>query len=222
MSGRRPVLGVVTIGQTPRPDLAGAFGEAAPHAEILVAGALDDLAPEAVARLEVPGPYPLLVRLADGRSAEVPLETLRPRVEACARRLAAAGAGLVVVACAGGFPEVTCAVPVLRPGLIVPAVVRAIAGGARIGVVTPNRGQVTAAEAKWRADGFDAHVTFAAPGAADELPAAAARMREAAPALVILDCMGHDETSREAMARHCGRPVIAARSLVARVAGALI
>lgn len=215
-------LGIVTIGQTPRPDLAAAFAAHAPHAEVRVAGALDGLDADALAAMTAPGAYPLLVRLADGRTAEVPLARLRPRVEVCAQQLAAAGARAVVLACAGDFPEVPCAVPVLRPGAIVPAVVRALAAGGRVGVVTPNRAQVPHAEAKWRADGVDAAVTCAAPGAADQLAAAADHLRAAGVSLVILDCMGHDEASRAAMARLCGRPVLAAQSLVARVAGALL
>lgn len=218
----RPVLGVVTIGQTPRPDLEATFTAAAPQADVRVAGALDGLSAHEIAALALPGPYPLLVRLADGSTAEVPRDTLVPRVAAAAAALAAGGAALVVVACAGAFPAVPCAAPVLVPGRVVPATVRAMSAGGPIGIVTPNAAQVPFADAKWRADGFDVVVTHAAPSRADELAAAAACLRDAAVTLVVLDCMGHDEASRAAFASASGRPTVAVQPLIAGLAGALV
>jgi protein AroM len=218
----RPVLGIVTIGQTPRPDLEATFTAAAPQADVRVAGALDGLSAHELAALALPGPYPLLVRLADGSTAEVPRDTLVPRVAAAAAALAAGGAALVVVACAGAFPAVPCAAPVLVPGRVVPATVRAMSAGGPIGIVTPNAAQVPFADAKWRADGFDVVVTHAAPSRADELAAAAACLRDAAVTLVVLDCMGHDEVSRAAFAAASGRPTVAVQPLIAGLAGALV
>ncbi len=217
-----PVLGIVTIGQTPRPDLAATFAAAAPHATVRVAGALDGLGGTDIAALAVPGPYPLLVRLADGSTAEVPRDTLVPRVAAAAAALAAGGATLVVVACAGAFPAFACAAPVVVPGRVVPATVRAMAAGGRVGIVTPNAAQAPYAESKWRADGFDVVVTHAAPSRADELAAAATRLRAADVSLVVLDCMGHDEASRAAFAAASGRPTVAVQPLIAGLAGALV
>jgi protein AroM len=219
----RPILGLVTIGQTPRPDLLAAFGAAAPHAELRLAGALDGLSRRDVDALAAAGgEYPLLVRLADGGAAEVPMAHLHPRVEACARRLAADGAAAVVVLCAGGFPDVPCDVPVVLPGALVPAVVRGLVGAGPVGVVTPNAAQRPFAERKWRDDGFAVHVTHASPLRHDEITRAAAEMAGFTCRLVVLDCIGHDDAYRAEFARLCGRPVIAAQSLVARVAGALI
>lgn len=218
----RPLVGVATIGQTPRPDLEAAFAAAAPHAEVRVTGALDGLSPVEVAALAVPGPYPLLVRLADGSTAEIPRDTLAPLVTRAAERLASAGAAIVVVACAGGFPAIPCAAPVVLPGRVVPAAVRAIARGVRLGIVTPNTAQIPFAEAKWRADGFDVVVTAAPPGQRDALAAAADAMRQHDVALVVLDCMGHDEASRAEFARRAGRPTLAAQVLTAEMAAALV
>lgn len=224
-----PILGVVSIGQTPRPDLADAFGAGAPRAEIRVAGALDGISPDDLAALqELPrsGPrdleYPLLVRLADGAHIEVPLARLAPRVVAAARMLAAGGAALVVVACAGAFPDVPCPVPVLLPGRIVPAVAGALSRTRRVGIVTPNRAQVPFAERKWREDGFTPAVTWASPSRDDEMARAADDLRGTDTDLIVIDCMGHADDARRAMARWTGRPVIAAQSVVAQVAGALI
>ncbi|HUU33930.1 MAG TPA: AroM family protein, partial [Vicinamibacterales bacterium] len=168
------------------------------------------------------GPYPLLVRLASGGTAEVPRDALVPHVTRAAAMLAAGGAALVVIACAGEFPDVPCPVPVLVPGRLVPAAVRALAAGSRIGIVTPNAAQAPFAARKWRDDGFDVVVTHASPVDHDDLARAAAAMRAAGVVLVVLDCMGHDDAYRADFARLSGLPVVAAQSLVAALAGALL
>ncbi len=217
------VLGLVTIGQTPRPDLEKEFRKYAPDAEIRMVGALDGLSRGEVAALEAArGDYPLHTRLADGSTVDIPLMTLLPRVEMQARRLAESGARLVVVLCAGGFPDVDCPVPVLLPGKLLPGVMSAVSRTRRIGVVTPVAGQVPAAKAKWEADGFHVRVTFASPYRHSEISRAADDMADPRLELVVLDCMGHHPEYREEFARRCGRPVLLAQSVVARIAGELV
>jgi len=205
-----------------RPDLAATFSAAAPHADVLVAGALDGLSPTEIAALASPGPYPLLVRLASGGAVEIPRDALVPHVVRVAGQLAAAGATLVVVACAGEFPVVPCVVPVLVPGRVIPAAVRAFAPGARIGVVTPNAAQAPFAKRKWREDGFDVVVAHASPVDHDDIARAAVAMCDTGVTLVVLDCMGHDEAYRAEFARISGCPVVAAQDLVAHLAAAMV
>jgi protein AroM len=216
------MLGLVAIGHSPRPDFERAFRRHAGQAEIRLVGALDGLSAAEVRGLaSADSGYPLLVRLADGTSPEVPLAAVAPRVAACAADLASAGARLVVVLCAGGFPDFPCAAPVLFPGRLVPAIVGALMRSRRLGVVVPVRGQVDAARAKWAADGFDAVLSWASPVDHAEIAAAARAMSDPSLELVVLDCMGHGEEYRTEFARRCGRPVVLTQSLVARVAGEL-
>jgi protein AroM len=220
--GRGMMLGIVTIGQTPRPDIERACRPYAGATAIHVVGALDGLTRDEIRMLEKrDAPYPLLVRLADGASAVVPLQALVPRVTACAAGLSAAGARLIVIWCAGDFPDIACPVPVLRPGRLVPACAAEMMQTRNVGVVTPLPGQVGAARAKWQADGFAATVTWAAPGDADGLARAGRALADASIELVVLDCMGHGEDARRDLARASGHPVISAQSITARVAGAL-
>lgn len=221
MSG--PLLGLVSIGQTPRPDFEAVFARQAPGATIQVVGALDGLSPAEVEALaDETDVYPLLVRLANGTTAEVPLAQIVPRVEACARTLAAAGARLVVVLCAGDFPAFECGAPVLIPGQLLPAAVGALYPGRPIAVVTPIESQAKAAQAKWARDGFETVVAWASPTKREEMEAAAAKVGGADVACVVLDCMGHDEAYRIEFERRCARPVLAAQSLVARTAGRIL
>jgi protein AroM len=217
------MLGLVAIGHSPRPDFERAFRRYAGEADIRLVGAFDGLRAGEVRALEAPGSdYPLLVRLADGTSAEVPMAAVAARVAACAAGLAEAGAHLIVVLCAGDFPVFPCAAPVLYPGRLVPAIVGALMRSRRLGVVVPVRGQVEAARAKWGGDGFDAVVSWASPVDHAEISAAARAMSDPSLEMVVLDCMGHGEEYRAEFAGRCGRPVLLVQSLVARVAGELV
>ena len=132
-----------------------------------------------------PGPYPLLCRLADrGTAVEIDLGALFPHIQrACQAAGRKPGVAVVVVCCCGDFPPVHpattqpaqprgrtvmvegrqgrqvegCAVPVVFPGRVMPAVARALCragpGGARprVGVVSPIPGQIAEAERHWSA-----------------------------------------------------------------------
>jgi protein AroM len=218
----RARLGVVTIGQTPRPDLEAAFAVAAPMACIDVRGALDALAPDDARALADPhDPYPLLVRLRDGSVANVPMSVIHPMVERVAAALAHDGAYAVVVACAGDFPPVTLPIPVVIPGRILPDLVRAVTPDRHIGVVSPIEGQCAAAESKWRHDGFLPVMTHASPVVHEELDRAARTMRDAGVALVVLDCMGHDDQCTRHFAATAGCLVLSAQSAAVHVAATL-
>lgn len=218
-----PLLGVVTIGQSPRPDLVAAFSAHAPGARVTVRGALDDVETPAIDALAlIHTHYPLLVRLADGTTRAIGRDTLHPHVIRAARQLATDGATAIVVACAGDFPDVPCGVPVVLPGRVVPAVTRALVSSPRIGVVTPIAGQVAAATTKWHADGFDPVVTFAAPDDDAALDRAAELLRASGVPFIVLDCMGHAEDAAYRLQERSGARVLLAQSLAARVAGELV
>lgn len=219
----RPLLGLVTIGQTPRPDLELEFRRHAPDADVLTIGALDSLTDEAISALGArPGDYPLLTRLADGRTAIVDRTKLVPQIERALTELDAAGARLSVLLCAGGFPDLRSRAPVLVPGRVLPALVRAVSPAGPIGVVTPIAGQVDAARAKWKADGFESRVTFASPFDHREIDQAIVEMSDPALHVIVLDCMGHNPDYRRAFAAGTGRPVLLAQSAVARIAAELL
>ena len=217
------MLGLITIGQTPRPDLEAEFRRHGPGAEVLTLGALDGLTAAEIADLAASDDeYPLHTRLADGTTADVPMKALAPLVAEQAQRIAGDGAYLVVVLCAGGFPDFDCPVPLLLPGRVVPAVVGSLSRSRRVGVVTPIREQIGAARAKWESDGFSVEVISASPFRHEEIHRAAAALSNPMLDLVVLDCMGHDEGYRMEFAELCSRPVLLAQTLVARVAGEVL
>jgi protein AroM len=219
----RRTLGLVTIGQTPRPDVEGEFRRFSPDADIALTGALDGLERQEIDKLAVgPQPYPLLTRLADGSTAVIERSRLIPLIETAISRLTRFKPAAIAVLCAGDMPAFKAACPVLIPGILLPGIVKACARTASIGIVTPVAGQVDAARAKWEKDGFAPHVTYASPFDPSEIERAAGEMRAAPIELVVLDCMGHGREYQRRFTELSRRPVLAAQSIVARLAAEFV
>lgn len=213
------MLGLVTIGQAPRPDFDAAFREYLPNTEIKLLGALDGISVPQIDDLAgIDGSYPLHTLLSDGSTRDIDIKVLAPLVETKARELVDAGARAVVVCCAGDFPDIDCGVPVLRPGRLLPALAGAICRTRRIGVVSPIASQMAPAQAKWERDGFSVRTAFASPYRHDEIKIAAREMADSELEVVILDCMGHGVEYRDEFTRLSKRPVLLAQTLLAKVA----
>jgi len=216
-------LGLIVLGQTPRPDLESIYRRHLPGAALSIMGALDGKPASAADKLaEAKGEYPLLVILQDGTTREISLYRLQPLLEETAAQLAAKGAQTAVLMCAGDFPDLKSPIPIVYPGRVVPAVVAGISRSHRIGIITPNPGQLAAAKAHWRQKGFAVKAAVASPKNPAELEEAAARMQDPELELVVLDCMGFGPEAARAFKSRCGRPVICPQSLVARVAAEVI
>lgn len=181
-------------------------------------GALDGMETPDIDRMaNKGGEYPLLIILADGTTREISLYRLIPLLEQKAEALAIAGAETAVLMCAGNFPDLKSPIPIIYPGRVVPAVVSAISSTKRIGIITPNPGQMEPAQEHWRQKGFTVKAAVASPTDPAALEAVAAEMRDPTLELIILDCMGFGPAAGRRMKRLCGRPVICPQSLVARV-----
>jgi protein AroM len=212
------LLGIIVLGQTPRPDLEAIYNTYLPGVELSIVGALDGMETPNINRMANEGDeYPLLIILADGTTREISLYRLFPLLEKKAEALSKAGAEAAVLMCAGDFPDLKCSIPIIYPGRVVPAVVSAISGTKRIGIITPNPGQMEPAQEHWRKKGFIVKAAVASPRDPSALEAVAAEMRDSTLELVVLDCMGFGPDVGRRMRRLCGRPVICPQTLVARV-----
>ncbi len=217
------LLGIIVLGQTPRPDLETIYNTFLPGVELSIMGALDEMATPDIDRIVGKGgEYPLLTILADGTTREISLYRLLPLLEQKAEALATAGAEAAVLMCAGNFPDLKSPIPIIYPGRVVPAVVSAISGTKKIGIITPNPGQMEPAQEHWRQKGFTVKAAVASPRDPTALEAVAAEMRDPTLELIVLDCMGFGPAAGRRMKRLCGHPVICPQSLVARVTAEMI
>ena len=222
MTSLRAVVGLITIGQSPRvdvvPDMAELIG---PGVEIREAGALDGATRVEIAAL-APGPADeiLVTRLADGSPVFVAKRHVTARVQAKIADLERGGATLTALLCTGAFGQLAASRPLLQPQPVLLGVLRGMRWSGRLGILTPSVPHVPQTEARWRADGYDPVVVPLSPYEEAD-PAALARaadlLRAAGAGLVVLDCMGFRRKTKSELQDLTGAPVLLANLLVARV-----
>ncbi len=211
-------VGILTIGQTPRPDLEAVFQRHLPGVELMVRGALDGVSQQTIeAMVAEGGEYPLFTILRDGSTREISLHRLKPLLDRCANDVAAQGAAVAALMCAGNFPELSSPIPVLYPNRVLAAVVHGVCRGNRIGIVLPNAGQVGAAVAHWREKGFEVTAAVASPKDPAALPDAARALADPRLELIVLDCMGFPPEEARRMRGLCGRPVLCPQGILPRI-----
>lgn len=218
----RPVVGLITIGQSPRvdvvPDMAEIIG---PGVEIREAGALDGLDRAAITTLAPrEGDEILVTRLRDGASVFVAKRHIVARVQEKIAALEREGAALTALLCTGAFPRLRASRPLIQPQPVLLGVLRGMSWPGRLGVLTPSVPHVPQTEARWRADGFDPIVLPLSPYE-EEDPAALVRaadaLRAAGAGLVVMDCIGFRRKTRNELQGLTGAPVLVANLLLARV-----
>ena len=222
----RPVVGLVTIGQSPRPDvvpeMAAVIG---PTVEVREAGVLDGLTRAEVAALAPTGDDEILVtRLGDGTPVFLGRQKIVGLVEARVAALERGGATLTALLCTGDFPPLAAARPLIQPQPVLLGALRGLRWPGRLGVVTPSVPHVPQTQARWQRDGFEATVVPLSPYEHDDPAAigrAASALRAAGAGLVVMDCMGFTRKTRDEMRALTGAPVLLANLLVARVVAEL-
>ena len=218
----RPVIGLVTIGQSPRvdvvPDMAETIGLGV---EVREAGALDGLGRAEIDAL-APGPEDeiLVTRLRDGASVFVGRHAITALVEAQIAELERAGTTLTALLCTGAFPRLAAMQPLIQPQPVLLGALRGMSWPGRLGILTPSVRHVSQTEARWRGDGFDPVVVPLSPYDATDATAvarAATTLREGGVGLVVMDCMGYRRKTRDEVQGLLRVPVLAANFLVARL-----
>ena len=116
-----PVISMLTIGQTPRPDISGDLRQLLPpHWELREYGALDGLTrgqTEAICGYTGHGEL-LVTRMAgDSRQIELSAEKVFARLQDCIRLAEKEGADLHLMACTGNFPPYLHEKTILYPGI---------------------------------------------------------------------------------------------------------
>ena len=226
LRGCPPIIGLITIGQSPRvdvvPEMAAVMG---PGIEVREAGVLDGLGAAEIAALAPRGEDEILVtRLAGGSSVFLGKQKIVGHVEARIAALERAGAELTALLCTGAFPPLRATRPLIQPQPVLLGTVRGMRWPGRLGVLTPSLPHVPQTEARWRRDGFDPVVVPLSPYEHEDAAAlarAGSALRQAGVGLVVLDCMGFSRKTRDELRALTGAPVLLANLLVARVVAEL-
>jgi protein AroM len=214
---------MITVGQAPRDDLVP-YMQAVFSREVSIwqAGVLDGLSREAMAELGPDaGEVGIMARLLDGSNTLLSHKKILPRVQALVDRAVERNAGLVVILCGADWSALRSPTLIVNPGKVFPAIISALASGWRLGVIKPSAGQIEQATKQFADRGIAAVVTAASPytGARrlQDVRSAAEHLRDAGVDLVWMTCVGMDEAMRTVVSDITGKPVILARTILARI-----
>jgi protein AroM len=212
-------IGAITIGQTPRDDVAGELEKVlGPEVRVVQAGALDGLAR---AEIDVLAPAAdddaLITRLRDGADVIVGKSRILPRLQACLDRLAGESDASTIL-CAGVFPAFRSAHPIVMPERCMNAMVDAVFDGRRLGVIVPIEPQRDSYRARWsRVDPGVAVVVASPYDDPARLVDAAEELRRAGVSLVVMECMGFTSGMKQIVRDVTGAPALLPATVLARV-----
>jgi protein AroM len=223
---RERILGTLTIGQAPRPDVVPIIDRHVP-AEVrrLHCGVLDGMSRaeiDASYRPE-PGEAVLVTRLADGSEVVLSRRRMREGVQRGLVALEAAGCGVILLLCTGTFDGLGCQKAwLVEPDHIIPGMVAGLVERRQLGIIVPIAGQIESECEKWRAlprpPIFAAVSPYTAPPEA--VGAAGAELKARGAAAILLDCIGFTERHRTALSP-LDLPVILSNAVVAKAVGEL-
>lgn len=220
-------LGMITIGQAPRTDVAPIIEKyITGRAELLQVGVLDGFSKQYVEENLYPesGDYVLTSRLTTGEQVVMSRGKIQPILQEKINLLEEMGITQILLLCTGVFPGLTTKISYLiEPDHIIPPTVKAMVGNRRFGVVVPLDEQKTELNTKYLPFGLNPLFAVASPYKND-----LASFEEAANGLkdkvdlILLDCMGYTEESRELVAKATGLPVILSNALMAKLVSEMI
>ena len=212
-------VGLVTIGQSPREDIAASMFDRSTGLQFIEVGALDDLNYAQIELLQPsPNELPLVSRLRDGSEVVIAKERLHPYLQQAVERAARGGATFAVILCTGEFAKLAPPIPAIYPDRVLTHTVEAILPNGTVGVMLPHEGQMSMMERKWTTATrrFIGAAVSPYSGHA-ELADRARTLRDADADMIVLDCMGFDGDMKQVVAAESGLPVILANRLVGRV-----
>jgi protein AroM len=222
------VLGTLTIGQAPRPDVTPILDRYVPaDVKRIHRGLLDGLShSEIVDAYAAEAGQPVLVtRLLDGTSVQLSAQKVHSAVQGKLDALEAQGCSIVLLLCTGAFAGLRLKRAFLvEPDRIIPPAVAGLARDRQLGIIVPVASQISSESGKWNALERAPIFAAASPYAAtpDAVVAAGVSLAERGAEALLLDCIGFVEAHRRKLAQTSGLPVILSNAVMAKVAGEMV
>ena len=225
-------IGIITIGQSPRPDVLPDFIKVLGFLpSIEQRGLLDDMSKEEIASL---APHEnedqtLVTRLRDGTEVKLSEKRVIEMLPQAVEDLENRKVDFIILFCTGEFPAVDSKVPVLYPSIIVGSLVSAIFSprkdkSSRLCVIAPAREQIPMLALKWEKTGCSLLFESLSPYTSieSEIINCAQRVAQLNCDMIVLDCIGYTEEIRRIFTEVAQKPVILPRALLARITAELI
>ncbi len=213
-------LGIATIGQAPRDDIADLFAQhAPPGTRVILRGALDGMSDEEVDRVRPEsGGDTLYTRLRGGRDVKISKKAVIARSSMTLAALRADGCDVLVYACTGDFPPMEGDEGVLFPSRVLAGIAGGLLPRGRLGILVPLAEQAEKLASKWARPGVEVVAEALAPSAgAKEADAAARRLAARKPDLVAMDCMSYTPMTKAWVKPGLGVPTLLAITATGRV-----
>ncbi|MBO0781957.1 MAG: AroM family protein [Ktedonobacteraceae bacterium] len=200
-------VGLITIGQAPRPDLVAHLN--LPDTIVTrSAGALDDVNPQELRHLfwhEHQEALPLVTRYGD-HSVLLANHALAPYLQRAVSRLQN-DVDAVTILCTESFPQIESPVPYVRVDRLIEQSLNQGAEGRYIAALVPTPGQIVPAEARWSLRGYARAYDLPPNADEDHIRQACAQLRDKLPHIdcLVLDCMAYSrkEVAIAAETLHC-------------------
>ncbi len=191
---KHELIGALTIGQSPRPDLVSPLRDRLPaKCKILQAGALDGLTKAALPVIHSET-YPLTTRMGDGSSVIIEESFLAARLQQALDQLEEQGVMATILLCAGTFSDLKGMRPLFKPFAIGRALIKSL-GLHRIGLIAPMKEQEAPIRERWQAAGFQPTVWTADLARQDEgfIHQLNEQVEVHRLECIVLDYVGHSE-----------------------------
>lgn len=221
------ILGTLTIGQAPRPDVAPIVeAHLPPRVRCIHRGVLDGMARSDIdARYTPQGGEPELVtRLQDGSVVLLSRARMQHGLQQALSSLEGEGCDIVLILCTGSFEHLeTRRAWLIEPDQIIPGMVAGLVQQRQLGIIVPIASQIASEAGKWSALARSPIFAAASPytDTPEALAAAATDLRARGADAVLLDCIGFTERHRSVIAP-LGLPVILSNAAAAKALSELL
>ncbi|WP_312109092.1 AroM family protein [Pantoea septica] len=220
-------LVTLTIGQSPRSDIMPLLTEFLPGEQTNHVGLLDGLSEVEIAARFAPDAQDgvLVSRLQNGAQVRLATAKVEQGLQAKIAALEEEGYDTILLLCTGEFGALTAkSALLLEPDRIIPPLVAAIVQDHQVGIVVPVEEQIQQQVNKWRNLKHRPCFAVASPYIPDreKLTDAALLLQEQGADVVVLDCVGYNQTHRDFLQKLLGIPVLLSNVLVAKLAAELI
>jgi len=216
-------IGTITVGQAPRPDITREITALFDNkVEVIEVGVWDNVSSADMEQYKPKGDEDrLLTRFQDGTEIVYAERYIFPRMQACVDKLESQGVCLILMYCNGLFPEMVSHVPLIYPRDCMDGFIKAFAKNIKVAVLTPTEEFVPQWDTIWKRLTDNATI-FTAHAYGDhkmkDLEITSQKIKAQDFDLISLDCMGYTLDTQEHLRSLTGKPVVLARTLMARMA----
>ncbi|SDP34038.1 AroM family protein [Desulforhopalus singaporensis] len=219
MNSNANVLGILTLGQSPRDDVIPSFQELLPPGTtIREAGALDGLSQEQIDALAPDSADSgIETRLAGGSGVMVDKKRLTPLLIHQALKLQDQ-CNHIILLCSGEFDQLRSACSaIIEPIILLRGIIHGLAGAKILGIIGP-ASDLALAPAQWQPYARRVVCGAASPyGETGAIIRAGESVTKQGAEIILLDDMGFTEKHRLAVQKNNQVPVVCATTMCARV-----